>query len=79
MAVKVTEPPLHIEVVVEVMDTDGVTIVVVMLIVLLVVFAALAQGSLLVITTVIILPLVRVDEVKVEAVCPATFMPLIIH
>ena len=79
VAVKVTEPPLHIEVVVEVMDTDGVTIVVVMLIVLLVVFAALAQGSLLVITTVTVLPLESDDVVKVEAVCPATFTPLIIH
>ena len=79
VAVKVTEPPLHTEVVVEMMDTDGATVAVVMPIELLVAVAGLAQGSLLVITTVIILPLVRVDEVKVEAVCPATFTPLIIH
>ena len=79
VAVKVTEPPLHTVVVVEMMDTDGATVAVVMPIELLVAVAGLAQGSLLVITTVIILPLVRVDEVKVEAVCPDTFTPLIIH
>ena len=80
VAVNVTEPPLQIEVVVEVMDTDGITdVVVVILIELLVVIVGLAQGSLLVITTVTALPLTRVDEVKVEAVCPATFTPLIIH
>ena len=79
VALNVTEPPVQIEVVLDVIDTDGVTDVVVMLIELLVAVGELAQGSLLVITTVIILPLVRVDEVKVEAVCPATFTPLIIH
>ncbi len=80
VAVNVTEPPLQIEVVVEVMDTDGITdVVVVILIELLAAVAELAQGSLLVITTVIMLPLVRVDEAKVEVVCPATFAPLIIH
>jgi hypothetical protein len=80
VAVNVTEPPLQIEVVVEVMDTDGITdVVVVILIELLVTVVELAQGSLLVITTVTMLPLVRVDEVKVEAVCPAIFAPLIIH
>ena len=79
IAVNVTEPPLHIEVVVEVMDTDGATVVVVMLIVLLVVFAGLAQGSLLVIITDTALPLENDEVVKLEAVCPATFTPLIIH
>ena len=79
VAVNVTEPPLQIEVVLAVIDTDGVTDVVVMLIELLVVVAELAQGSLLVITTVIILPLARVDVVKAEPICPATFTPLIIH
>jgi hypothetical protein len=80
VAVKVTAPPLQIEVVVEAMDTDGITDgVVVMLIALLVAFAELAQGSLLVITTVTMLPLARDDVVKVEAVCPTTFTPLIIH
>ena len=61
------------------METDGATVVVVIPIELLVAVAGLTQGSLLVITTIIILPLARVDEVKVEAVCPVTFMPLIIH
>ncbi len=79
VAVNVTAPPVQIEVVLAAIETDGVTDVIEILIELLVVVAGLAQGSLLVITTVIILPLVRVDEVKVEAVCPATFMPLIIH
>ena len=62
------------------MDTDGITDgVVVILIELLVAVAELAQGSLLVIITVTVLPFARVDEVKVAAVCPATFIPLIIH
>jgi hypothetical protein len=79
VAVKVTEPLVHIEVVVEVMDTDGATEVVVMPIELLVAVAGLTQGSLLVITTVTVLPFASVDVVKVEVVCPATFTPLIIH
>ena len=79
MAVNVTEPPLHIEVVLDVMVTDGVTDVVVIVIELLVAVFGLAQGSLLVIITDTILPLARVDVIKVEAVCPATFTPLIIH
>ena len=79
VAVNVTEPPLHIEVLPDVMLTDGVTDVVVIVIGLLVAVAGLAQGSLLVITTDTLLPLARVDVVKLEAVCPATFTPLIIH
>jgi len=79
VAVKVTEPPLHIEVVLDIMVTDGVTDVVVIVIGLLVAVVGLAQGSLLVIITDTMLPLERVDVVKVEAVCPATFTPLIIH
>ena len=79
VAVNVTEPPLHIEVVLDVIVTDGVTDVVVMVIGLLVAVVGLAQGSLLVITTDTIFPLASVDVVKVEAVCPATFTPLIIH
>ena len=75
----VTEPPLQIEVVLAVIDTDGVTEVVVMLTELLVAVAVLAQGSLLVITTVTVFPSARDEEVKIEAVCPATFTPLIIH
>ena len=79
VAVKVTAPPLHIEVVLDVMVTDGVTDVVVIVIGLLVAVVGLAQGSLLVIITDTILPLASVDVIKVEAVCPATFTPLIIH
>ena len=79
MAVNVTEPPLHIEVLFAFMVTDGVTDVVVIVIGLLVDVVGLAQGSLLVIITDTVLPLVRLAVVKVEAVCPATFTPLIIH
>ena len=79
VAVNVTEPPLHIEVLLEVMVTDGVTDVVEIVIGLLVDVVGLAQGSLLVIITDTIFPLARVDVVKVEAVCPATFNPFIIH
>ena len=79
VAVNVTEPPLQIEVVFDVMLTDGATEVVVIVIGLLVDVIGLAHGSLLVIITDTILPLARVDVIKVEAVCPATFTPLIIH
>jgi hypothetical protein len=79
VAVNVTEPPLQIEVVLAAIDTVGVTEVVVMLIELLFAVKGLAQGSLLVITTVTVLPFASVDVVKVEAVCPTTFIPLIIH
>ena len=61
------------------MVTDGVTDVVVIVIELLVAMVGFAQGSLLVIFTETILPLARVDVLKAEAVCPATFTPLIIH
>ena len=79
VAVNVTGPPLQIEVVVDVMDTDGVTEVVIMVIGVLVAIVGFAQGSLLVIFTDTASPLTRVDAVKVEAVCPATFTPLISH
>ena len=79
MAVNVIEPPLHIEVLLAFMVTDGVTEVVVIVIGLLVAVVGLAQGSLLVIITDTVFPLARVDVVKVEAVWPATFTPLIIH
>ena len=79
VAVNVTEPPLHIEVLLAFINTDGVTDVVVIVIGLLVAVVGLAQGSLVVIITDTILPLARVDVIKVEAVCPATFTPLIIH
>ena len=79
MAVNVTEPPLQIEVLLDVIVTDGVTDVVVIVIGLLVDEVGLAQGSLLVIITVTIFPLARVDVINVEVVCPAAFTPLIIH
>ena len=79
VAVKVTEPPLHIEVLPDVIVTDGVTDVVVIVIGLLVTVVGLAQGSLLIIITDTTFPLASVDVIKLEAVCPATFTPLIIH
>ena len=79
MAVNVTEPPLQIDVVLAVMDTEGVTDIAIMVIGLLVAVVGLAQGSLLVITTVTISPLVSVELVKVDAVCPAAFVPFIFH
>ena len=79
VAVNVTEPLLHIEVLLDVIVTDGVTDVVEIVIGLLVAVPGFAQGSLLVIITNTVLPLARVDVVKVEVVCPATFTPLIIH
>ena len=79
VAVNVTEPPLHIEVLPDVIVTAGVTEVVVIVIELLVAVVGFAHGSLLVIITDTILPLARVDVINVEVVCPATFTPLIIH
>ena len=79
VAVNVTEPLLHIEVLVDVMVTDGVTDVVEIVIGLLVAVVGFAQGSLLVIITDTTFPLASVDVIKLEAVCPATFTPLIIH
>lgn len=79
VAVNVTGPPLHIEVLLAVMDTDGVTEEPVIAIEALVAVAGFAQGSLLVIFTDTASPLASVDVIKVEAVCPATVTPLIIH
>ena len=79
LAVNVTEPPLQIEVVFDIIDTDGVTVVVVIVIELLVAINGFAQGSLLFITTVTTSPLLSVELVKVEAVCPLTFAPFIFH
>ena len=75
----VTDPPLQIEVVLDVIDTDGVTDVVGMVIELLVADTGFAQGSLLVSTTVTTAPLLSVELVKMEAVCPATITPFIFH
>ena len=79
MAVNVTEPPLHIEVLLAVIDTDGITEVVVIVIGVLVAIVGFAQGSLLVSFTDTTSPSARVDVLNVEAVCPATFTPLTIH
>ena len=79
VAVNVMEPPLHIEVLPDVIVTDGVTDVVVIVIGLLVAVVGFAQGSLLVIITDTVLPLASVAVLKVEAVCPTTFTPLINH
>ena len=79
VAVNVTEPPVHIEVLLAVTDTDAATVVVVIVIGVLVAVVGFAQGSLLVILTDTASPLARVDVVKVDPVCPATFTPLIIH
>jgi len=79
VAVKFTEAPLQMDVVLAVIDTEGITEVAVMVTGLLVAVVGFAQGSLLVIITVTASPLAREEDVKVEAVCPATFTPLIFH
>ena len=79
VAANVTDPPVHIEVVFEVIDTDGTTDVAVIVIGLLAAVRGLAQGSLLLIVTVTISPLFKVVVVKVDAVCPGTFTPFIFH
>ena len=79
VAVNVTGPPVHCEVVLAVMDTAGVIEVVVILMTVLVTVVGFAQGSILVIVTETASPLASVDVIKLEAVCPATFTPLIIH
>ena len=79
VAVNVTGPPLQIEVLLAAIDTEEVTEAVVTVIGLLVAVVGFAQGSLLVILTDTASPLASVDVVKVEAVCPVTFTPLIIH
>ena len=79
VAVNVTDPPVHIEVVLETIDADGTTNVAVIVIGLLAAVTGLAQGSLLLIVTVTISPLFKVLVVKIDAVCPVTFTPFIFH
>ena len=79
MAVNVTDPPVHIEVVLEAIDTDGITNVAITVIGLLAAITGLAQGSLLLIVTVTTSPLFKVVVVNVAAVCPVTFTPFIFH
>jgi hypothetical protein len=77
--VNVTDPPVHIEVVLETIDTEGTTDVAVIVIGLLAAVAGLAQGSLLLIVTITTSPLFKVVVVNVDAVCPVTFTPLTFH
>ena len=79
VAVNVTDPPVHIEVVLETIDIDGTTDVAVIVIGLLAAVTGLAHGSLLLIVTVITSPLFKVVVVKVDAVCPVTLTPFIFH
>ena len=79
VAVNVIDPPVQIDVLLEAIDTDGITNVAVTVIGLLVAVTGLAQGSLLLIVTVTISPLFKVVVVKVDAVCPVTFTPLTFH
>ena len=74
-----TDPPEHIDVLVEVMLTVGTTVVAVTGMALLVAVAGLAQGSFEVMITVIISPSASVVEVNVSLVAPATLVPLICH
>ena len=68
VAVKVTLPPEQIVDVVDVIETDGTTLVAVIVIWLLVAVAGVAHGSLLVITTVTTSLFARVVVVNVAAV-----------
>jgi hypothetical protein len=78
-AVNVTLPPRQIDVVVDVMVTDGVTLVAVTVIVLLVAVGEVVQAALLVMITLTWSLLARVVVVNVAAVCPGTAIPLICH
>ena len=79
VAVNVTDPPLQIEVVVEIILTVGTTVVAVIGIALLVAVAGVAQGSLEVMITVTTSPSARVVEVNVASVASAILIPLICH
>ena len=79
VAVKVTDDPVHIEVLLALMATEGDTVVDVIVIALLLTVAGLAHGSLLVIATVTTLPFARVVLVNVAPVWPGTFTPLMNH
>ena len=79
VAVKVTEVPVQMVVLLAAIATLGVTVFTIIVMALLLVVAGFAQGSLLVITTDTILPLARVVLVNVAPFCPGTFTPLICH
>ena len=75
----VTLPPTHIDVVVALMVTAGVTLAAVIVIALLVAVRGVAQGSLLVMTEVTTSPLARVVVVNVAVTSPGTAVPLTRH
>ena len=79
VAVKVTEEPGQIVVLLAAIDTVGVTAFILMVMALLVAVKGLAQGALLVITTVTTFPLTRDELVNVAPVWPGTFTPSICH
>ena len=79
VAVKVTDPPTQMEVVVDVIVTPGVTVVVVIGMALLVAVAGLVQGSLEVMITVTTSPSARVVVVKVTPFEPAALVPFMCH
>ena len=79
VAVNVIDPPVQIDVLLEAIDTDGITNVAVTVIGLLVAVTGLAQGSLLLIVTITTSPLFKAVVVKVDAVCPVTFTLFIFH
>ena len=79
VAVNVTDPPAQIEVVLEAIDTDGITNVALTVIGLLDAITGLAHGSLLLIVTVTTSPLFNVVVVKIDVVCPIIFTPFIFH
>ena len=68
VAVKVTDVPVHIVVLLAAIETDGVTVLTIIGMALLVAVTGTAQGALLVITTVTILPLASVELVNVAPV-----------
>ena len=75
----VTLPPRQMDVVVEVMVTEGVTLVAVTVIALLVAVGEVVQAALLVMITLTWSPLASVVVVNAAAVCPATVVPLTCH
>ena len=79
VAVNVILPPAQIDVVGEVIFTDGVTVVMFITTWLLLAVGVVIQLALLVITTVTISLLASVDDVKVALVAPATGLPLMNH
>ena len=79
VAVNVIDPPVQIDVVLEVIDTEGTTDVAVIVIGLLAAVTGLAHGSLLLIVTVTTSPLFKDVVIKVDAVCPVTFTLFIFH